>query len=145
MNEASVDDLLKQLSDSALTLKDFVDDKEDLHQIQRSNKEPRQAKQNRVANSLHMVRKHANALFRAIACGWSRQCHERHGALLCLEHRCQREYLVPQVSSRGSGTAVRFTILFSWQAQVTQESVFWHEISVLTPDEDDPHALCHKT
>ena len=33
MNEASIDILLKELSDSALTLKDFVDDSEDLHKI----------------------------------------------------------------------------------------------------------------
>ena len=53
MNEASIDNLLKQLSDSALTLRNFVDDNEDLHHIQRSNKEPQQARQTKVANSLH--------------------------------------------------------------------------------------------
>lgn len=88
MNKASIDNLPKELADSALTLKDFIDDNEDVHQVLRSNKEPQQAKQTRVANSLHKVRKHANALFRAIACGWGRQCHERHGAMLRLEHRC---------------------------------------------------------
>ncbi|KAF6238033.1 hypothetical protein HO173_003667 [Letharia columbiana] len=92
MDEPSLDDLLKGLSDSALTIKNFVDDNEDLHHIQRSNKELQQAKQTRVANSLHKVRKHANALFRAIACGWSRQCHERHRAMLRLEPRCQEAY-----------------------------------------------------
>ena len=139
MNEASIDDLLKQLSDSALTLRDFVDENEDLHQIQISNKEPHQAKQKRVANTLHGVRKHANALFRAIACGWSRQCHERHEAMLCLEHRCQREHYAPQASSGG----VRFSILFSWQKHATQESVSWHETSILTLDEDNPQVLHH--
>ena len=137
MNEASIDDLLKQLSDSALTLRNFVDDNEDLHHIQRSNKEPQQARQIKVANSLHKVRRHANALFRAIACGWSRQCHERHGAMLRLEHRCQRGCYVPQASSGGGVTAVRFTILFSWQDYVTQESVSWHETTIMTLDEDN--------
>ena len=145
MNEASIDDLLKQLSDSALTLRDFVDDNEDLHQIQRSNKEPQQIKQHRIAKSLHKVRKHANALYRAIACGWSRQCHERHGAMLCLEHRCHRDHHAPQVSSGNDATAVRFTILFSWQEQATQERIAWHEISILTIDEDGSSVLSHAT
>ena len=145
MNEASIDDLLKQLSDSALTLRDFVDDNEDLHQIQRSNKEPQQVKQHRVANSLHKVRKHANALYRAIACGWSRHCHERHGAMLCLEHRCRREHQPPQVPSGYEGTAVRFIILFSWQEQATQESIAWHETSILTIDEDCSSVLSRAT
>ena len=144
MNGASIDDLLKQLSDSALTLKGFVDDNEDLHQIQRSNREPQQAKQNRVANSLHKVRKHANALFRAIACGWGRQCHERHEAMLCLEHRCQREHHAQRASAGGGGTVVRFKILFSWQKKASQESVSWHEISIVTLDEDSSQALRKK-
>lgn len=127
MNEASLDDLLKGLSDSAVTIENFVDDNEDLHQIQRSNKELQQAKQTRVANSLHKVRKHANALFRAIACGWSRQCHERHRAMLRLEPRCQEAYHALQAPSGVGKTAVRFTILFSWQNQAAQESVSWHE------------------
>ena len=143
MNEASIDELMKGLSDSALTLRDFVDDNEDLHQIQRSNKEPQQAKQTRVANSLHKVRLHANALFRAIACDWSRQCHERHGAMLCLEHRCREEYHALHAASEGGKRAVRFTILFSWQDQATQESVSWHETSVVTLDEDSTHVLRH--
>lgn len=143
MNEASIDELLKQLSDSALTLKSFVDDNEDLHQIQRSNTDPHQAKQTRVANSLHTVRKYANALFCAIACGWSRQCHERHGAMLCLEHRCREEHHSVQAASRGGKTVVRFTILFSWQKQAAQDSVSWHETSVLTSDEENPLVLRH--
>ena len=145
MNEASIDDLLKQLSDSTLTLRDFVDDNEDLHQIQRSNKEPQQIKQHRVANSLHKVRRHANALYRAIACGWSRQCHERHGAMLCLEHRCHRKHHIPQGPTGYDETAVRFTILYSWQEQATQESVAWHETSILTIDEDYSSVLSHAT
>lgn len=124
MNEASIDDLLKELSDSALSLKDFVDENEDLHQIQRSNnKELQQAKQTKVANSLHKVRKHANAFFRAIACGWSRQCHERHGAMLCLEPRCQEQYHVLQAAPGGDKTAVRFTILFSWQSRPLRKKI----------------------
>ena len=140
MNEASIDDLVKQLSDSALTLRNFVDDNEDLHHIQRSNKEPQQARQIKVANSLHKVRRHANALFRAIVCGWSHQCHERHGAMLRLEHRCERGCYVPQTSSGRSVTAVRFTILFSWQNYATQESVSWHETTIMTLDEDSSQA-----
>lgn len=142
MNEASIDILLKELSDSALTLKEFVDDNEDLHQIQKSN-EAQQAKQTRVANSLHKVRKHANALFRAIACGWSRQCHERHEAMLCLEPRCQEAYHAPQAAPRMGETVIGFTILFSWRKHVAQESVLWHETSVLMLDEDSPHVLRH--
>ena len=141
MNEASIDDLLKQLSDSALTLRNFVDDNEDLHHIQRSNKEPQQARQTKVANSLHKVRRHANALFRAIACCWSHQCHERHGAMLRLEHRCQRGCYAPQASSGGGVIAVRFTILFSWQNHATQESVSWHETTIMTLDEDSSQVL----
>ena len=141
MNEASIDDLLKQLSDSALTLRNFVDDNEDLHHIQRSNKEPQHARQTKVANSLHKVRRHANALFHAIACGWSRQCHERHGAMLRLEHRCQKGCYAPQASSGGAVTAVRFTILFSWQHYATQESVSWHETTIMTLDEDSSQVL----
>ena len=143
MNEASLDDLLKQLSDSTLTLKQLVDDNEDLHQIQRSNKEPPQAKQTKVANSLHKVRRHADALFRAIACAWSRQCHERHGAMLRLEHRCQSECHASQASSGAGIAAVRFTILFSWQKHATQESLSWHETSILTLDEDGSQLLRH--
>lgn len=143
MNEASIDNLLKELSDSALTLKDFVDDSEDLHQIQKSNKEPQQARQIRVANSLHRVRKNANALFRAIACGWTRHCHERHGAMLCLEPRFQEEQQALQEASRRGNTAVRFTILFSWQKQAAQGSVSWHETLILTLDEDSPYLLRH--
>lgn len=112
MNEASIDDLLKELSDSALTLRDFVDDNDDLHQIQRSNKEPQQAKQFKVASSLHQVRKHANALFRAIACGWSQEGHERHGAMLFLEHRCQEGCHALHAVSEGDKTAVGINILF---------------------------------
>ena len=145
MNEASIDDLLKQLSDSTLTLKGFVDDNEDLHEVQRSNKEPQQAKQTRVANSLHKVRKHANALFRAIACGWSRQCHERHGVMLRLEHRCQRECYAQQASPGGTVAAVRFIVLFSWQNHATHDSVSWHETSILTLDEDASQVLHHTT
>ena len=145
MNDASIDDLLKQLSDSMLTLKTFVDDNEDLHHIQRSNKEPQQARQTKVANSLHKVRKHANALFRAIACGWSRHCHETHWAMLRLEHRCQGECYAPQVSSARGMTAVKFTILFSGQKHATQESVRWHETSVSTLDEDSSQVLRHPT
>lgn len=144
MNEDSIDDLLKQLSDSALTLKNFVEDNEDLHKVQRSNKEQQQAKQTRVANSLHKVRKHADALFRAIACGWSRQCHERHGAMLRLEHRCQRESYASQAAPGGAVAAVRFTVLFSWQKHATQESVSWHETSIMMLDEDGSQVLRHK-
>ena len=139
MKEACIDDLLKGLSDSALTLKDFVDDSEDLHQIQRSNKEPHQAKQNRVANSLHKVRKHANSLFSAIACGWGGQCHEKHGAMLCLESRCQEASHSQQIALRDGQTVVRFTILFSWQEQAVQENISWHETSILTLEEDGQH------
>ena len=141
MNEASIDDLLRQLSDSALTLRNFVDDNEELHHIQKSNNEPQQARQTKVANSLHKVRMHANALFRAIACGWSRQCHERHGAMLRLEHRCQKGCYTPQASSGRGLTAVRFIILFSWQNHAAQESVSWHETTILTLDEDSSQAL----
>ncbi|CAD6592418.1 MAG: hypothetical protein ASARMPREDX12_006076 [Alectoria sarmentosa] len=143
MNEASIDELLGELSDSTLSLRDFVDDNEDLHQILISNKEPQQAKLTRAANSLHKVRKHADALFRAIACGWSQQCHERHGAMLCLEHRCQEKYHALQAASAGGKTAVSFTILFSWQNQASQGIVSWHETSILTLDEDSPHVLRH--
>ena len=142
MNEASIDDLVKELKDSTLTLKGFVDDNEDLHLIQRLNKEPQQAKQTRVANSLHRVRKHANALFRAIACGWSRHCHERHRAMLLLEPRCQEEHQALQAASRGGKTAVRFTTLFSWQEQAAQENVSWHETLIVTLEEDNPRDLC---
>ena len=93
----------------------------------------------RVANSLHRVRKHADALFRAIACGWSRRCHERHGAMLCLQPRCQEEHQVLQAASRGGKRAVRFTVLYSWQKQVVQESVSYHETLILTLDEDSPY------
>ena len=136
MREASIDDLFNQLSDSALTLKGFVDDNEDLHQIQRSNKEPHQAKQNRVANTLHKVRKHANGLFSAIACGWGGQCHERHGAMVCLESRCQGASHGEQIALRDGKTVVGFTILFSWQEQAVQEHIAWHETSILTLEED---------
>lgn len=122
MNEASLDDLLKGLSDSALTVENFMDDNEDLHQIQRSNKELQQAKQTRVANSLHKVRKHANALFRAIACGWSRQCHERHRAMLRLEPRCQEAYHALQSPSGVGKTAVRFTILFHGKIRLLRKA-----------------------
>ncbi len=138
MNEAGIDDLLKELSDSTLTLRDFVDDNEDLHRIQKSNKEPQRAKQTRVANSLHTVRRHANALFRAIACGWSRQCHERHEAMLCLEPRCQEESRAQHAASGRGKMVVRFTILFSWQKQTAQENVSWYATSILTLDEESP-------
>ncbi|KAL9133434.1 MAG: hypothetical protein Q9175_005386 [Cornicularia normoerica] len=101
MNKASIDNLPKELADSALTLKDFVDDNEDVHQVLRSNKEPQQAKQTRVANSLH------------------------------------------KAASKGGKTAVRFTTLFSWQKRTAQESVSWHEIPILTLDEDSPQVLRH--
>ena len=144
MNEASIDILLQDLSDSALTLKGFVDDNEDLHQIQiqKSNK-AQEAKQTRVANSLQKVRKHANALFRAIACSWSRQCHERHEAMLCLEPRCPEVYHAPQAASRVGETVIGFTILFSWRKHAAQESVSWHETSILMLDEDNPRVLRH--
>lgn len=145
MNEASIDDLLKGLKDSTSILKDFVDDNEDLHQIQKSNKEPQQAKQTSAAKSLHIVRKHANALFRAIACGWSRECHEKHGAMLCLEPRCQQGYQAVQAASRVGKTPVRFTILFSWQKQAAEETVPWHETLVVTLGEDSPRDLRHTT
>lgn len=122
MDEPSLDDLLKGLSDSALTIKNFVDDNEDLHHIQRSNKELQQAKQTRVANSLHKVRKHANALFRAIACSWSRQCHERHRATLRLEPRCQEAYHALQSPSGVGKTAVRFTILFHGKIRLLRKA-----------------------
>lgn len=143
MNEASIDILLKELNDSALTLRDFVDDNEDLHQIQRSNKEGQQAKHIRVANSLQRVRKYANALFRAIACGWIRECHERHGTMLCLEPRCQEEHQALQAASRGYEKAVRSTILFSWEKQAARESVLWHETLILTLDENSPRLPRH--
>ena len=136
MSEASIDDLLKELSDSALTLKDFVDDSEDLHQIQKLNKEPHQAKQNRIASSLHKIRKHANGLFSAIECGWGGKCHERHGAMLCLEPRFHEASHAQHVALRGGKTVVRFTILFSWQAQAAQEHIAWYETSILPLEED---------
>ena len=136
MKEKRIDDLLNDLSDTALTLRNFVDDNEDLHQIQRLNKEPHQAKQNRVANSLHKVRKHANGLFLAIACGWGGQCHERYGAMLCLESRCQETSHAQHIALRGGKAVVKFTILFSWQEQGIQEHVSWHDISILTFEED---------
>ena len=141
VNEASIDDLLKQLSDSALTLRNFVDDNEDLHHIHRSNQESQQARQTKAANSLNKVRRHANALFHAIACGWSHQCHEKHGAMLRLEHRCERGCYSPQASSSGGVTAVRFTLLFSWQNHATQESISWHETTIMPLDEDSSQVL----
>ena len=139
MREASIDDLLKELSDSELTLKVLVDDNEDLHQIQRLNKGPHQTKHNRIASSLHKVRKHANGLFSAIECGWGGQCHERHGAMLCLESRCQEASHPQHIAVGGGRNVVRFTILFSWQEQVAQEHLSWYETSILTLEEDSQY------
>ena len=140
MSEASLEELLRNLSDSALSLKDFIDDIEDLFQIQRSNKEPRGAKQKKIANSLHMIRKHANALFRAVLCGWSQGSHDRHDAMLCLEHRCQENRFTMKATPQGGVNGIIFTLLFSWQA--TSNTISMYVTSVMTVEEDSSMLLC---
>lgn len=135
MSEASIDELLKNLSHSTMTLKDFIDDSEDRHQVQRSRKEPNERKQERTTNFLNAVRKHANALFRAIGCGWGQTCHERHNAMISLESRCSHQVL--KMSSQGSAKGTEFTLLFSWQQQATTEVNIWHETTVISVDVDD--------
>lgn len=116
-----------------MTLKDFIDDSEERHQVQRSREEPNEKKQERSTNFLNAVRKQANALFRAISCGWGQTCHERHSAMMCLESRCSHQTFK---TSHGSANGTKFTLLFSWQQPATAEVESWHEISVVSVDVD---------
>ena len=142
MSEASLEELLRNLSDSALSLKDFIDDNEDLYQIQRANKELRGAKQKKITDSLYMIRKHANALFRAVLCGWNQGCHDRHDAMLCLEHRCQDNRYTMRTTPQGGVNGTMFTLLFSWQPQATSSTISMYETSVMTIEEDSSMLLC---
>lgn len=135
MSEASLDELLKNLSHSTMTLKDFIDESEERHQVQRSRKEPNEKKQERTANFLNAVRKHANALFRAIGCGWGKGCHQRHNAMMSLGSRCGHQVLL--TPSQGSAKGTEFTLLFSWQRQATTEVDIWHETTVISVDVDE--------
>ena len=135
MNEARIGELLRDMDDSVSTIKGFIDDNEDLHQIQRSHKEPREAKRKKITNSFYMIRKQANVLFRAILCGWSHECHERHHAMLCLEDRCQDDEDKRKESPRGLGT-VKFRLFFSKQHMASPESSSWQESSIVTVEED---------
>ena len=114
MSEARIGELLRDMDDSVLTIKGFIDDNEDLHQIQRSHQEPREAKRKKITNSFYMIRKQANVLFRAILCGWGHDCHERHHAMLRLEDRCSDfEHL------QGRLDTVKFRLFFSRQHMAT--------------------------
>lgn len=144
MSESSIDQLLKDLCDSTLTLREFVDDNEDLHQIQRSNEGPPGAKIKKVTSSLYAIRKHANALFRAITCGWSQNCHERHEVMLCLEHRCLNNRYTLRTTSKDGADGTVFILLFSSQYPSSSDSKLWHETSVITIEEDGSRLLCPK-
>lgn len=128
MSEDTIEELLKGLETSTSTLRHLIDDNEDLHQIQRANTEPEEAKHRRITESLDAVRRHANALFSAILCGWDGTCHEKHKVMLCLEHRCSQN----QRASGLTPTLVKFTLLFSWQEQTALKSMVWHETLVET-------------
>lgn len=142
MSEASLEELLRNLSDSAMSLKDFIDDNEDLHQIQRSNEEPRGGKQKNITNSLHVIRKHSNALYRAVLCGWNQGCHDRHDAMPCLEHSCQDNRYTMRATPQGGVNDTMFTLLSSWQPQASSNTISIYEIWVMTIEEDISVLLC---
>lgn len=135
MSEARIGELLRDMEDSVLTIKGFIDDNEDLHQIQRSHQEPREAKRKKITNSFHMIRKQANILFRAILCCWGHDCHERHHAMLRLEDRCQ-DYEHNHGELQGRFDTVKFRLLFPQQHMVTPESSSWQESLIVTIEED---------
>ncbi len=135
MSEARIEKLLRDMDDSVLTIKGFIDDNEDLHQIQRSQQEPREAKRKKITNSFHMIRKQANVLFRAILCGWGHDCHERHHAMIRLEDRCQ-DYERKYRELQGGFDTVSFSLFFSKQHMATPESSSWQESSIVTVEED---------
>ena len=135
MSEARIGELLRDMDDSVLTIKGFIDDNEDLHQIQRSHQEPREAKRKKITNSFHVIRKQANVLFRAILCGWGHDCHERHHAMIRLEDRCQ-DHKDKCRELQGGLDRVRFRLLFARQHMASPESSSWQESSIMTVEED---------
>lgn len=143
MSEARIGELLKEMDDSVLTIKGFIDDNEDLHQIQRSHQEPREAKRKKITNSFHVIRKQANVLFRAILCGWRHDCHERHHAMLRLEDRCQ-DYKDKRRELQGGLNTVSFRLFFSRHHMASPESSLWQETSIMTVEEDS-YTLLNRT
>ena len=143
MSEARIGELLRDMDDSVLTIKGFIDDNEDLHQIQKSHQEPREAKRKKITNSFHVIRKQANVLFRAILCGWGHDCHERHHAMLRLEDRCQ-DYEHKCEELQGRLDTVSFRLLFSRQHTASPESSPWQESSIMTVEEDG-YTLLNRT
>ena len=143
MSEARIGELLRDMDDSVLTIKGFIDDNEDLHQIQRSHQEPREAKRKKITNSFHVIRKQANVLFRAILCGWGSDCHERHQAMLRLEDRCQdHEHKCREL--QGGLNTVSFKLFFSRHHMASPESSLWQESSIITVEEDS-YTLLNRT
>ena len=135
MSEARIGELLRDMDESVLTIKGFIDDNEDLHQIQRSYQEPRDAKRKMITDAFHMIRKQATSLSIAISWGWNHDCHEAHHAMLRLEDRCQ-DYEHKCGELEGSLNTVNFKLFFPKKQMATPESSLWQESSVLIAKED---------
>ena len=142
MSEARIGELLRDMDDSILTIKGFIDDNEDLHQIQRSHLEPREAKSKKITNAFHMIRKQANVLFRAILYGWGHECHEKHHAMLRLEDRCQ-DYK-DKCRELQEWDTVSFRLFFSRHHMTSPESSLWQETSIMAVEEDS-YTLLNRT
>ena len=135
MSEDRIGELLTDMDYSVLKIQGFIDDNKDLHRIQRSRQEAREAKRKKITNSFHMIRKQANVLFRAILCCWGHDCHERHHAMLRLEDRCQ-DYEHKHGELQGRLDTVNFGLFFSQQHMITPESSSWQESLIVTIEED---------
>jgi hypothetical protein len=129
MNESDLDELLTNLSNSTLNLKDLVDDSDALHQIKQTGNDSRGKN---YAKALYTIQRHANTLFRALTASWDLKCHPTHDTMLCLEDRCKGRHSASIARPAGFGKgAVEFVLLFLWHPEQSDANTpSWHETSI---------------
>ena len=129
MDESDLDELLANLANSSLTLRDLVDDSDALHQIKQTGINSRGKN---YAKALYTIQRHANALFRALAASWNLKCHSTHDTMVCLEDRCKGRQSASITKLAGpSRGAVEFVVLFLWQPEQSTATIpMWHETSI---------------
>ena len=136
MKEDDLEDLIKNLNESQLSLKSFVDDSESLHQLEATRSSA--GSDSEMAKTLYSVRPHAEDLFRTLGAKCKAHCHPCHDAVLLLESRC----FIRKHRQNMGNQAVQFRILFLTDASLPASS--WHETVVAVRNKDVFHTYMRR-